>query len=448
MIFTISLIIYLFLSVILLYCINIILNFFSDSNLSNSIITIISLLLSSYYVKCHEYIQKKISFYLNRGVKPTRYFSFYPILIAVFSIIFLSIFIPGYIPWISKSSMLFYDFLYPLKIETLQVQVPSISNNKEYVSFYLRKIQPRSITFQMGLPQSYHKFPIPSIKNASGNEQSTSVSIKKDFYIGIYEVTQKQWITVMNNNPINEETHDCTYNHIGDNLPVYYISQEKCETFISQLNSRINSATKIIYVENKNYLFGGNQKIVNNKKIKFRLPSEAEWEYACKEGTNDVFFYFKHHPFMFYGAQIEAKLRNSGDIGPDEAQQVINILSHYYVNSKYSDERLGIPKAVFNSINNIRFPNSFGLYDMLGNVSEWVKDDWHDDIRKYPHKNKGIAWINANQSTDGIVKGGNCLSSYWDCRASYRIKTLKDVSDYEGSHYKYVGLRLAADIIE
>ncbi len=124
--------------------------------------------------------------------------------------------------------------------------------------------------------------------------------------MGKYEVTQEQWEAVMGNNP--SETK-------GAKLPVTDVSWEDCQEFIKKLNAKTN---------------GG-----------YRLPTEAEWEYACRAGTTTAYS---------FGDKITPKDAN------------------------YWDSKIGKSVAVGSYK-----PNAFGLYDMHGNVWEWC-EDWYGDI--------------------------------------------------------------------
>jgi len=155
-------------------------------------------------------------------------------------------------------------------------------------------------TFMMGSPESE--------KWRSANEKLHQVTISKPFFLAKYPVTQAQWRAVMGNYPSHFE---------GDTLPVEQVSWDDCQEFVKKLNQM--------------------QKITA-----FRLPTEAEWEYACRAGSTTAYGY--------------------GD-NPD-------ILENYAWYNKISDgttHQVGQKK-----------PNAWGLYDMHGNVWEWCKD-WFDD---------------------------------------------------------------------
>jgi formylglycine-generating enzyme required for sulfatase activity len=133
------------------------------------------------------------------------------------------------------------------------------------------------------------------------------VTLTKPFYMGKYEVTQEQYKAVMGKNPSRTK---------GAKLPVTKVSWEDCQEFIKKLNKKTN---------------GG-----------YRLPTEAEWEYACRAGTTTVYS---------FGDKITPKDAN------------------------YLDSVIGKSVAVGSYK-----PNAFGLYDMHGNVFEWC-EDW---LGKYP----------------------------------------------------------------
>ncbi len=153
---------------------------------------------------------------------------------------------------------------------------------------------------------------IPSGKFFMG-EAKFPVQISQGFYMGKYEVTQEQWESVMGNNPSKFK---------GSDLPVETVSWDDCKQFITKLNDKL-----------KDQLGGA----------VFRLPTEAEWEYACRAGT-------------------------TGDYEADN----LDPAGWYDGNSEEATHRAGGKK-----------PNGWGLYDMHGNVWEWCHDYYGDyDTRK------------------------------------------------------------------
>jgi formylglycine-generating enzyme required for sulfatase activity len=140
---------------------------------------------------------------------------------------------------------------------------------------------------------------------------STSVTLS-GFQIGKYEVTQKQWLEVMGSFPgTGEEAPNATYG-LGDNYPVYFVSLDDIQLFLTTLN------------------------VLTGKT--YRLPTEAEWEYAAKGGQST-------HNYLYSGSAT------IGDV------------AWYYTNSGSSTHAVGTKAA-----------NELGIYDMTGNVNEWCSD--------------------------------------------------------------------------
>jgi formylglycine-generating enzyme required for sulfatase activity/predicted MPP superfamily phosphohydrolase len=148
------------------------------------------------------------------------------------------------------------------------------------------------------------------------------VKIENVFYMGKYEVTQQQWRAIMGDNP-SSFTGD-------DNLPVERVSWDDVQEFIRKLNEKEGTD-------------------------KYRLPSETEWEYACRAGTSTRYSF-----------------------GDSESE--LGYYAWYKDNSDYETHPVGQKKA-----------NQWGLYDMHGNVLEWVQDCWHDNYSGAP--TDGRAWV-------------------------------------------------------
>ena len=170
------------------------------------------------------------------------------------------------------------------------------------------------------------------------------VTFSKGFYLGKYEVTQAQWQAVIGNNP-------SYFENCGGNCPVERVSWESVQEFIKDLNARNDGYT-------------------------YRLPSEAEWEYAARAGATTTYYW--------------------GD-DPNQACRYENVADQtgkatypaWKVSVECSD---GFPTiAPVGSF----LPNKFGLYDMAGNVSEWCEDRFHSDHTGAPE--------------DGSVRGESFL---------------------------------------
>ena len=186
------------------------------------------------------------------------------------------------------------------------------------------------------------------------------VTLTNDYYIGKYEVTQALWKAVMGNNPSF---------FYGDNLPVETVSWYDCQEFISKLN-RITGRT-------------------------FRLPTEAEWEYAARGGN-------KSRGYQYSGSN------NISDV------------AWYSFNSGDKTHVVGTKQA-----------NELGIYDMSGNVVEWCQDGYG----KYSSSSQ-VNPTGANSGSHRMYRGGHWGCSSGGCRLSFRVAWTPGVR-YEG-----IGLRL------
>ena len=166
----------------------------------------------------------------------------------------------------------------------------------------------------------------------------------QSFQMGKYPITQAQYQQIMGENPSNFK---------GDKLPVESISWEDAVEFCHKLTIR--------------------------KGTEYRLPTEAEWEYACRAGTTT--------PYHF-GKDITDKLANHGG-------------------SVGQTTTVGLYRA-----------NAFGLHDMHGNVWEWCQDDWHDNYQDAP--TDGRVWVLEKSSTKPI-RGGSWSYDPLDCRSAIRF---------------------------
>lgn len=189
-----------------------------------------------------------------------------------------------------------------------------------------------------------------------------TVTISKDYYIGETEVTQALWYTVMGQKPTSDDwPWDTTYG-LGDNYPAYNISWNDCQAFITKLNQ----LTGLI----------------------FRMPTEAEWEFAAKGGN-------KSQGYAYSGSNIIDEV----------AWYQMNSLDKGVSSSDYGTHSVATKKA-----------NELGLYDMSGNVREWCSD-WYDSYRSTEVTNPtGPAW-----GSDHVARGG-C----WGYEGKYCSPTNRD----------------------
>jgi len=192
-------------------------------------------------------------------------------------------------------------------------------------------------------------------------EKPTHRVTLSSYYIGETEVTQALWQAVMGNNPSNWK---------GSNLPVEQVSWEDCQNFVRELNR----------------MTGKN----------FRLPTEAEWEFAARSGN-------KTTGYKYSGSNA------------------INKVAWYTSNSGSRTHEV-----------KTKSPNELGIYDMSGNVWEWCQD-WYGDYSSSPQTNP----TGASSGSYRVFRGGSWINLAGDCRVSFRS------GDAPSLQRSNLGLRLA-----
>lgn len=214
--------------------------------------------------------------------------------------------------------------------------------------------------FKMGSPSEE--------KDRSDSESPIhKVTIQNSFYLGRSVVTQKQWEKIMGNNPSRFK---------GENRPVEMVSWKDTQEFVTKLNEK----------EDTN---------------KYRLPSEAEWEYACRAGTQTKYFF-----------------------GNDESK--LNEYAWYAGNSGSKTHIIGQKK-----------PNLWGLYDIHGNVWEWVQDEWHENYNGAPLD--GSAWDEGSRSSR-VSRGCS-----WYCNTEFCCSAVRFKRESE-SRFANLGFRLLREL--
>ena len=193
-------------------------------------------------------------------------------------------------------------------------------------------------------------------------------------WMGQYPVTQAQWREVTNYPKVNQDLKSAPSHFKGDDLLVEQVSWYDAEEFCQRLSQKNG--------------------------YHYRLPTEAEWEYACRAGTTT--------PFHF-GMSITTGLANYRGTDWEE----------YNLSGSYGEGPKGEYREKTTPVDHFKVVNAFGLADMHGNVWEWCQDHRHENYEGAP--TDGSAWLTENETQDRILRGGSWDFNPEDCRSAYRI---------------------------
>ncbi|ODV38027.1 hypothetical protein BFG60_2359 [Microcystis aeruginosa NIES-98] len=202
------------------------------------------------------------------------------------------------------------------------------------------------------------------------------------FHISQTPITQGQWRAIAATAKIDIDLKTNPSRFIGDELPVERVNWYEAREFCKRLS--------------------------RETKPEYRLPSEAEWEYACRAGTTTPFY---------FGETITGELAN------------------YNAGYTYAGEAKGEYRQQTTPVGQFP-PNAFGLYDMHGNVWEWCADTWHDNYHVAP--TDGSAWIENGNDNLSPLRGGSWYVHPDYCRSAYRNDLSRRDNDYSGSGFRVV----------
>lgn len=184
------------------------------------------------------------------------------------------------------------------------------------------------------------------------------VSHTSGFWMARTEITQAQWLAVMGTTPWADQNYAPSL----PGSPASYISWNNAKAFINALNTHTG--------------------------MTFRLPSEAEWEYAARAGTGTRFYW-----------------------GDDSDYSVGDAYAWWTYNTWDVDEKYPHPVGQ-------KLANVWGLFDMSGNVREWCEDDWHENYTGAPAN--GTAWVDAPRGPFRVQRGGSWRNYGYSCRSASR----------------------------
>ncbi|KAB0242496.1 TIR domain-containing protein [Microcystis aeruginosa EAWAG127a] len=202
------------------------------------------------------------------------------------------------------------------------------------------------------------------------------------FYMGRYPITQSQWKAIATTAKIDIDLKTNPSEFKGDELPVESVNWYQATEFCKRLS--------------------------RETKQEYRLPSEAEWEYACRAGTTTPFY---------FGETITGKFAN------------------YRASETYAEEAKGEYREETTPVGQFP-PNAFGLYDMHGNVWEWCADTGHDNYDGAPRD--GSVWTENGDDNRSPLRGGSWYSNPNDCRSAYRSSLNRRVSNNNNVGFRVV----------
>ena len=217
-------------------------------------------------------------------------------------------------------------------------------------------------TFMMGSPEDEAER-----QNSEGPQHEVMLG---EFFMGMYPVTQAQWRVVAALPQVNQKLDPDPSRFKGENRPVENVSWHDAVEFCARLSVQTGRG--------------------------YGLPTEAEWEYACRAGTSTPFH---------YGEMITTDLAN------------------YDGEHTYNDGPKGARRGETTNVGS--FPaNAWGLYDLHGNVWEWCLDHWH---KSYADKPDGLKaggdapWLSEDEEADRSLRGGSWYNYPWACRSAVRF---------------------------
>jgi formylglycine-generating enzyme required for sulfatase activity len=279
------------------------------------------------------------------------------------------------------------------QFETVQLDDTGKEVNREKLT---RKRFNQKIAGDISLPMVQipaGNFIMGSPESEGGHESDESpqreVSVA-EFFMAQTPITQAQWRSVAKLKKVNIDLNADPSNFKGDRRPVEQVSWWEAQEFCDRLSK-----------------FTG---------LSYRLPSEAEWEYACRAGTKTPFY---------FGETLTTEVANYRGVDRD------------YQGKTYPGNYGNGPKGKFlERTTDVMsyFANAWGLYDMHGNVWEWCADHWHDNYQNAPIE--GSAWLTDKKDATRVLRGGSWVIIPVGCRCANRDHNVPTARDY------YAGFRV------
>ncbi|BAY81146.1 serine/threonine protein kinase [Calothrix parasitica NIES-267] len=278
------------------------------------------------------------------------------------------------------------DSQYSFQFETITLDkyAKVVNRDRNQVEYFVQELENGANLDMIYLCGGTLMMGSPEFEGYDSEHPQHFVTIKP-LFMSKFAITQAQWLTVTKLPQINRSLNPEPSYFKGDSHPVEQISWDEAVEFCARLSQ-----------------YSGRQ---------YRLPSEAEWEYACRGNTITAFH---------FGDTITSDLVNHDG-------------NYTYASAPKGKYRQGTtPVGSF-------LPNAFGLYDMHGNVWEWCADSWHDSYDNAP--NDGRVWHEGGDNNLRVMRGGSWFNVPRFCRSALRYKgeiSLRDV---------FIGFRVVSDAV-
>jgi formylglycine-generating enzyme required for sulfatase activity len=248
-----------------------------------------------------------------------------------------------------------------------------IKRHQGEAQFFLEQLSNEVGIRMMLIPEGSFNMGSPEDKlDQSDFESPVHLVNVPSFFMGKYPVTQAQWRVVASLPQVSRELKPNPSRFKGDNRPVEFVSWYDAVEFCQRLSRHTNRT--------------------------YRLPTEAEWEYACRAGTTTRFH---------FGETITTDLANYD--GTDDKDGLWS--------GSYGRGPKGEHRKETTAVDHFGIANAFGLCDMHGNVWEWCLDHWHGNYEDAP--DDGRAWLTDNEDAR-VQRGGSWNIKPRDCRCASR----------------------------
>ncbi|MEI1376469.1 formylglycine-generating enzyme family protein [Nostoc sp. UHCC 0926] len=269
--------------------------------------------------------------------------------------------------------------LFEFTVVIVDVQGKEIKRSRRQ-NYYLTQELGNGVTLEMVyIPGGEFWMGSPEFEGKRySNERPQHQVTVKPFLISKYPITQAQWREVATLREVRQNLKLRPSRNGGKSHPITQVSWFDAVEFCDRLSEKTRK--------------------------QYSLPSEAEWEYACRAGTTT--------PFHF-------------------GETITSDLANYDGRYSYGSERKGVSREITTFVGSLQVANLFGLFDMHGNVWEWCLDDWHENYKNAPNNADG--WRDSSDNQIHVMRGGSWRNDPYLCRSSSRLqKNASEMSNHVG----------------